>query len=149
MAECIEKLIKEFQGILSRKEILEIRDKIESRVENPNYRYRHMTDKEYDAFKESVRGMTKRELTEKHAEMVFKESLHEKQETLRRIYLQVERTDLLIERITEEGQETDKKGRPVGHVNALIRLLVGDVVSAGKKEAKNGGSGASHFRHIN
>lgn len=122
MPDCREKIIRELDGRLTVEEIERIFEKIERRffkhVDSP---IDLVEEKDMSSYQERIKGMSSDTRMQESIEKAFQEAVHEKKEQLRRRYLQAAKTDFVLEYMNKNGVEAGS------HVDALIRLLVGDM----------------------
>ena len=125
MADCREKIIRELEGKLTIGEIEAVFSKIERRFFPYGDRPKELaTEGDVKAYEDKLASMTNDQRWQEAAKKAFQDAVHEKKEQLRRSYLQAERTNFIIEYMKKNNKESG------GHVNTLIRLLVGDIKGA-------------------
>ncbi len=117
MADCIERLIAEVKGDLSPDEVFQIAARIRK-----EYKLIEIEDQE-----QPFKRRSHEERLQESTRRAYKKSLEEKKENLREAYGETDRLIWFDEYLKDVGGRKNEKEEPLGRVNALTRLLVGDV----------------------
>lgn len=119
MPECRKKIARELEGLLTKEEVEAIFSKIERRFGGPFKPLGLADEATLKQFEERLNELSPEGQVVERAKRAFEEAVHEKKEALRRTYLQTERTTAALEYVRMNAEK--------GSINAVIRLLVGDM----------------------
>jgi hypothetical protein len=141
MSDCLLKIIEQSGGELTVEDALEIFKRIQKKYNNPKWNptikaemERPATEADIKAYEDKLATLTPEGRLQEAARQAFEEAIHEKQEALRRQYLQTSALTEGLSVLAREGKRKDGKSI-VGFVNGLKNILSGDPKGRGEYQS--------------
>lgn len=125
MADCLDDVVRKYNGFISREEVEDIFHKIAAKYTKKHLMFgqgkKAATEYGIESRRDELKHLSPVQHIAEAAQKAFDEAIHQKKESLRREYLQAEVNNRLDTYIREKGAVQG------GAIKSLINLLVGDV----------------------